>query len=681
MLLIKSRSRSLALLALLLSNAVNAQTNTIPEDAPPPDPVPQAQGMSFNELYKSIDNMDANRRAGLRASLLSQAMQTLPIVVIVDDLSKYLDAISAWEGPVKFPILYDDGTLLAKDHIARFVRTYRPDHVYRLEGQSEQAWGGSDQQRQDRINAAFAAAIHEPEPDWKMTLKALKETGIVSPGVVVIDPMYRHWGAGLALAAGRLQPIIYMSNPGIALHTLEPAMAKSVNLGIEQGLRKMGYRFDEIGDEIDSITLAVGLGVKIKTGPGNQDILATTDQIGRTDASMGGLRWAWCGQFRGSASSSIYQAMCSIFLPIESAFIWDGYPTTGDWARYDGTAADQVLKQAGFETELFDTPRNSLAGFKGRSSSRPVDASLILMNSKGSHVYFDLPQAREGSGKPGDLPVLAQPSVLHMVHSFSLSAPRSARTVGGRWLERGVYLYAGSVNEPYLSGFVPTPFVAQRLLARMPFAAAVHYDDGQAWKITVIGDPLKTISPCGTRFTQVPPEISQALGLPEMDLEDRAKAKLKDSDFNGAIEDFVLAGKDDAVVRLGGALLRDRPEAIDDEGAKLVLLAAFRKHEHELVLDAFERLSVEQRSDRLVSDTMWLAARYQLTRLKDSRAMALMRTHLREWQEVEDAEELAMIMKADSREDAIGFLESLRSKIDNASQTRALNAAIDRVKQ
>jgi hypothetical protein len=690
--LFQSRNRSFGALAVCvavcvaaLSGGALAQTNTIPDDEPAPDPIVQGAGqnptMTFNELYQSIGTMDENRRAGLRASLLSQAMQTLPIVVIVDDLSMYIDAISAWEGPIKFPVLYDDGTTAAKEHIARFVRRYNPERVHRIEGKGKRAWGGSAENRQGMINTALAAAIHEPEADWKVTLKALKDTGIVSPGVVVIDPKHRHWAAGLALAAGRLQPIIYFSSLEKPFDNVEPTMARSVNLGIEQGLRRLGLEFDEIGDEVDVITLAFGIGVKIRTGPGDRAFLATTDQIGRTESSIGGLRWAWCGQFRGTTSTTIYQAMCSLFLPIDSAYIWDGYSSTGDWDRYDGTAASNVLEQAGFETELFDSPRNSLAGFKGRSSSRPVDSSLILMNSKGSHVYFDLPQAREGSGRPGDLPILGQPSVLHMVHSFSLATPRSSRTVGGRWLERGVYLYAGSVNEPFLSGFVPTPFVAQRLLARMPFAAAVHYDDGQAWKITVLGDPLKTVSPCGTRLSEVPAPIRESLGLTEIGLEDRAKSRLKESSFSSAIEDFVLAGNDEAVVRLGAAILRDRPESIEDDATKLLLQAAFRQHEHELVLDAFERLSVEERTDRMIMDTMWLAGRYRLTRFQDSRAMAIMSTHLREWQEVHDAEELAVIMKSDSREKAIRFMESLRAKISGSSDVRALNAAIKRISQ
>ena len=60
--------------------------------------------------------------------------------------------------------------------------------------------------------------------------------------------------------------------------------------------------------------------------------------------------------------------------------------------------------------------------------------------------------------------------------------------------------------------------------------------------------------------------------------------------------------------------------------------------------------------------------------------MVLMRTHLREGQEIQDAEELAMRMRRDSISEAVGFLESLRPTLKNQSQARALNKALERVR-
>jgi len=638
--------------------------------------------MTFGQMYASVESAEPNRRAGLRSSLLAQSMKVVPVVVIVDTPDAYLETISGWEGPVKFPILYDDGTDLSRENIARFVRAFGPEEVVRIAKKGGSSFGKNAQERQDSINKALAAAIHEPEPDWEVTLKALKATGVTSPGVVVLDPMDMHWAAGLAIAAGRLEPIVYLSRPVKDYDEIQPGQVVGINQSIEQGLRRLDLSFDTIGDEVDAITLAFRIGAKIKTGPQPRDRVATTDQVGRSELSLGGMRWAWCGQFFGTTSSTVYQAMCSLFLPIDSAFIWDGYASEGDFAHYDGTQAGQVLADAGMPTEVFDEPRNSLAGFKGRGSSGPVDASLILMNTKGTPTYFDLPMAPDGQGKPGDLPSLNKPSVLHMVHSFSLSTPHSPRTVGGRWLERGVYLYAGSVDEPYLSGFVPTPMVARRILGQMAFAAAVHYDDGQAWKIAVLGDPLKTISPCGSRLEFIPDPIDKLIEKQKgQRLGQRAKDLLKAGQYTDAIMDFVLTDRDQAVVRLGKALLKDKPEEIDDLGAKIIIQAAFRQGEHSLVLEAFERLSPKARSERITQDTLWMAGRYRLNRFQDSLAMVLMRANLREKQEIQDAEELAMVMRRDSLSNAIAFLESLRPTLRNASETRSLNKALERLRR
>ncbi|MEQ9208048.1 MAG: hypothetical protein RLN78_11830 [Phycisphaerales bacterium] len=670
------------LLGFCVSDA-SAQDSSLFDDPSSAQEAPEQvqRSVSFGEVFASVERAEPNRRAGLRSSLLSQSMQVVPIVVIVDSPVEYLDAISSWEGPLRYPILFDDGSELSREHIARFVRAFEPEQVIRVTKRGTSSWGRSAQERQDAISTALAAAIQESEPDWERSLGVLKDTGIVSPGVVVIDPMDQHWAGGLALAAGRFEPVIFLSGPQNHYKELTAAQAEGMNQSIEQGLRRLGRSYDQIGDEVDALTLAFRIGVKIKTGPQDRDRLATTDQIGRSNASLGGMRWAWSGQLFGNTSTSVYQAMCSLFLPIDSAFIWDGYPTEGQWVQYDGTETGETLNAAGMQTELFDDPRASLAGFKGRAASSPVDASLIMMNTKGSPNHYDLPHAPTGMGKPGDIPMLDQPAAMHIVHSFSLSQPFQSKTVGGRWLDRGVYLYAGSVDEPFLTGFVPTPTVARRLLGQLPFAAAIHYDDGQAWKIAVIGDPLKTLSACGVRLDSVPPIVEEYIQTSDGSvLNTRAKELLKASDFTGAIEDFVLTGEDDAVVRLGKALLADKPEAIDDRCASMIVHAAFRKGEHELVLEAFERLSIEARADEQVLDTMWMAGRYMMTRFSNEHAMVLMRTHLREGQEIQDAEELAMRMRRDSISEAVGFLESLRPTLKNQSQARALNKALERVR-
>src|SRR5690606_4546438 len=101
----------------LCAASVSAQDTSQLND---PAPVGQSeqQPMTFGQMYASVQGAEPTRRAGIRSSLLSQSMQVVPVVFIVDSPSAYLDAISAWEGPLRFPILYDDGTALSRENIA-----------------------------------------------------------------------------------------------------------------------------------------------------------------------------------------------------------------------------------------------------------------------------------------------------------------------------------------------------------------------------------------------------------------------------------------------------------------------------------------------------------------------------------------------------------------------------------
>ncbi len=47
----------------------------------------------------------------------------------------------------------------------------------------------------------------------------------------------------------------------------------------------------------------------------------------------------------------------------------------------------------------------------------------------------------------------ARPTVVSIIHSFSAADPLDPSTIAGRWLENGVYIYFGAMNEPYLNAF------------------------------------------------------------------------------------------------------------------------------------------------------------------------------------------------------------------------------------
>ena len=654
--------------------------------------------VTLPELFQRIDQAEPVRRAGLKASLLRQTQQSVSMVVIVDDGPSYLQAISQWEGLIRFPILWDNGSVEARENIARFIRAYQPAKVYRLEDDGDRTLSNDRDERQEQIEDALSKAYSDQAADWRGALSAVHDQGLVSPGIVLTDAMDDAWPAAIALAAGRLQPLGFVINRSAVHKELEAAHADALERSAQHLAKDSGHSWEEIGDDIDVITLALNTGYKIKTGEANPDIIATTDRIGRKEHNGSGERWAWCGQIIGDEARSSYQAMCALFLQFDQAFIWDGYNSEQPWSTYDGTEAGEVLKAANLKIEVNDEPVNRIENWHrrmvnpvGRFESEPSSAVFMMMNSKGSARRFDLVGGISEEGRAGDVPTFNLPTALHIVHSFSLQQAHNPISVGGRLLERGVFAYAGSVDEPFLSGFVPTPLIARRMAGGLIFGAAVRYDPRPAsaaeaqfdpskvWKIAVLGDPMIT-------FGQTGPRIEGDLNSPGLiDLAERVKSSAKDGNYTQAIEDLVMLGRDEDAARLAEALLKDQPEAFKPQAARTMMPVFQRTGNYNAMIDCFEYMGNEYQSERLMQDLLWLTAPYTLVRGQSDPAMlarveALLRANLRSGQTIPDAERLAMHLRNRSMDSALGVLESLRPSL-RESQIDQLDRAIARVKR
>ena len=641
---------------------------------------------SLAEIFAQIQEQDPIRRGGLKASVLRRVQTIIPMVVVVEDADSYLFAISNWEGILRFPVLWDDGSIESHEDIARFVRAFKPKEVVRLNGHVQAPWSGDRTHKQEIFESVLGQAIDGSKLDWKASLDALADTGIVSPGIVVSDVRDTAWPAALALAAGRMQPMVFVDKYKRVNQRLSVEDSDTLEREIERGAQATGRSWKTIGDDIDAITLAINTGTMIQMGESAGGRIATTDRIGRRESQGSGARWAYTGQIIGNESRATYQAMCALFLTIDQAFIWDGYGGGQLWAQYDGTQAGQTLDKVSIETEINDEPKNSLKDWKlrmvrpvGNSDGDAGSSGVFLMNSKGSSIVFDLQGGPEGMGKPGHMPMLNVPMAMHIVHSYSLQFPMNRNTVGGRLLEHGVYVYAGSVDEPLLGGFVPTPLIARRLAGSLAFATAVRFDDGKVWKITVLGDPLVTFGPAGRRTEQV-------IDVPGgKNLGQRYKERLKASEFEGAIEDLTMLGRDTDAVRIAIALINDKPELCTPGVAMAAIPALFRMGEYTTIVDAYDRLDVDGRANNQMQDILWLSSPYLLARsagndAQRSRIFALLRANIRDGQKVHDGEALAMAMRSRSMADALGVLESLRRTLD-ARDLKLLEKALKRVRR
>lgn len=634
----------------------------------------EPQTVTLPEVFAQIGRAEPIRRAGLKADVLRRAQQIVPTVVIVSDARGYLAAISAWDGPRRFPVLWDDGSIRSREDIARFVRAFGPEEVVRFEpGRETPAWPRAREDREAQIRTTLARSTDRNAPDYDTVLRTLRSAGVVSPGLVLTDVDDTAWPAAVALASARYQPISFLQNPSTLNPPLTPDQADLLEDAAQRAAMATGLSWRGIGDEIDAITLCLNTGTRIKTGEGARDVLSTTDRVGRTGANGTGSRWAYTGQIFGSSSQAVYRAMCALFLTPRDAFIFDGYDDSQPWVTYSGAEASDVLRQFGMEVQLHNRPRNT-TGHWLSLGARPIRAGLIMINSHGSQSVLNFPG---GQVKGTDMPLLDRPAIAHVVHSFSLQNAPNRATVGGAILDRGVYALLGSVDEPFLQAFVPTPMVARRLGAGLNLATAVRLDDGPVWKLTLIGDPLITLGPPGTRLE------SAALELPgaTTELDARVKSVLGERNFAEAVALLTLLGRDQDAARLATAVIDDPETRLTPELAAAAIPALFRIGRHEHVITAYANLTEDQRADPVLADCFWFAGRFLLASSPDrQRVEALMRIFPRPSSRVADAEEMAMHLRPRSLEDAVVVLESLRPKITQEWELRALEAALQRVR-
>lgn len=638
---------------------------------------PEATGRSgpvnieVGDLLARCDRFPAAKRAGTRAHLFREAQSVADSVVIVDSPEAAADAMGSWRGLYRFPVLIDDGSLLATENIARFVRAFGPSRVVRWTPLDAPAWPEDIGDRAVRMIRSIGHVVKDEDPpeSTRQLIAAIREKRIGPQGVVALDPDDPAWVAGLALAAGRVQPVIFLKAAG----RLNGVMAGSDMRGLAQSLQtqmdQVGLEWGGLGDEVDVLTVVGNFPLRVGLGLDGKDEKALTDLLGRHRAGIGN-RWAWAGAVIGDGPTSLYRAMCSLFLAADSAWLFDGYGRGDPWDLYDATSAGRLLDEVGFEAEVHDTPHNRVDDWR-RVCSTGVDTGLIFVNSKGNMNFFDLSGKRAWCG---DIPLLERPAAMHIVHSWSARVPGSPRSVAGRWLEHGVYAFYGSVDEPFLNAFVETPTVAARLMAGIPFGIAVRRVNSPPWKLNVLGDPLTTFLPVSEGGRRVGPDVPLS---PLDDIGSGVSWSIKNEAYAAAIRALVLVGRDDDAARLAAALVTQKPGAFGNEAALWSVMPLYRSGRYEAMAGAYAVLSPEAQSTLLLQDALWHAGRVVLGRGPDARLEGLLRRNLRVGQEEHDAVEVAgHIARRAGPAEAVSFLEGVSPTLPNERRREAVTTAI-----
>lgn len=565
-------------------------------------------------------------RLGLRVAGASARIPVAPSVVLVRDAESFVEALAHWRLDSTWPVLIDDGSDGARRNIARFVRAFGPESVVRWDGLGED---GGDATVEARVERAVAAAWGAPEgaspgEHWKAI-------GFTPPGVVVADPRDPAWVAAAALAVGRGQPVIWTKAPhGQPSHLMTLEHLSALDDAIIEGLRGAGWEWRGMGDAIDGVTLCMNAPTRIPAPADGTGDYALTDRIGRLGD---GTRYAWCGIVFGSEAEASFRAMCALFLSPRTAWVFDGYVGERAVASYAAERALPLLEAVGIEA-VFTAPSGaSLDVWRGRCRGG-IDAGLVHVNAAGHATWFEIGPDRV---QASDVPLGRVPSIVHFIHSFSAQYVDVPTTISARWLDAGAYAYVGSVDEPYLSAFIPAEGFFRRLLSGVPFGAAGRYDDGPAWKIQVIGDPLLVVGPARPRGASVP-ELPGAASVAES-----MKESLKARRLGEAVSALVLLGRDGDALRVSRAALEN---AGGDAGgdADLSLLAraalepAFLADDAALFAELYALLPEASAAQEDARAMLWQILRPWVARRDVPAAYVdLLRANIRDATAVEDA--------------------------------------------
>ncbi|USO00057.1 MAG: hypothetical protein H6810_05185 [Phycisphaeraceae bacterium] len=641
-----------------------------PESAPEAKPAPQAQ-VELGDLLARCDGLPPQVRAGVRASVVREFQVVADTVVLVETPEAAAAAISKWRGLGRYPVLIDDGSIEATENTARFVRAFRPSRVVRWAPLDTDPWPDDTNQRALRIIQAVGGIIETEDTPQNVhdLLQTMRDKRVGPQGAVAIDPDDPAWPAGLALAAGRFQIVLFFKGGGRVNRVMPGQDMRGLADFFQNQLNTIGANWGALGDEIDVLTLAGSTELRVGLGEDGKDEKALTDLLGRNRGGIG-TRWAWAGVVFGDAQTALYRAMSAMFLNTDSAWLFDGYGRGDPWDLYDATSAGRILDEAGYNVEVHDTPNNRVADWR-RACLPGVDAGLILINSKGPMSAFDL---AGDTAYSGDIPLLDRPAAIHIVHSWSARMPAAPTTIAGRWLDHGAYLYYGSIDEPFLNAFVETPAVAQRLIAGVPFGVAVRRDDSPAWKLNVLGDPLTTFIPNAKAGRRAGPDVPLA---PLDDVGEGAAWLLKNKSYAPAIHALVLSNRDNDAARLAAALVRQEPDAFGNEAARWSIMPLYRAGNYDALAAAYAMLAPDDQKTLLFQDALWEAGRSVLARGPDTRMEGLLRRNLRDGQQDQDAIELAAhIASRAGAPEAVAFLEGVMPDLKNDRQRANLNKAV-----
>lgn len=586
---------------------------------------------------------------GAKVALAQKNRPVVSRVVLVPDPDTWLQEVARWSPLGQWPVLFE-----SDPRAGAFIRAFQPDEVLRVPA-TERRLPVDPMPRKRLMLAAAKIAWGAIEPG--VTQRQIFDAiGWRPPGFVVTAPDDPAWPAAVALAAGRGLPLEFIEDDlGPVGGELSEAALRGFERQLQAAAQSTGYDWKELGDDLDAIAICRSMPGRCRTTPppsarvtlpgrgAGEGPYATIDALARKE---NGDRWAYAGWIFGDEVRSASMAMSSLFLQRRNVWLISGYPKTGGWANYRVEEAAVGLAESGYASLFFEGEKASIGEWR-RLLLGTIPPDMLYLNSHGNANEFHL--FEDARAVPQDMPFSDRPMTLSMVHSFSLQRPDDPDTVGGRALQRGVYAYIGSVDEPFLSAFVPPRLQILRLRAGVPFLLAGRWWPGEGtmsgiWKIATIGDPFLIAPPPDSvpipwvAADQAPP-VPGAIRLVE-DAKAAMKAIEEDPARAGeAIRLLVMLGNEEIALQLWDKLVADRDLAAVAIAAPWVLDPLFRARRWQEFVQAYERVPLESR-DADARDMLWHLLTPRLSSIRAPDTIMLLRTEIRKPQTEVDLEVL-----------------------------------------
>ncbi len=659
--------KSLCILCLILFAAVPVFAQSVP--APKVQPTQQSQPAPTGQQAKVVRQpmpVSWQIQMGLRSFQVRTRIPIVDKVVLVPDAATYLDEISRWTLRGRWPVLIEDDFFTPM-----FVRAFKPSKVIRRT--SIGAMPATIEEKNAMAKNAITQSWTVPGSDANPhnPAEAFASARFEPIGIVFASMSDPAWTAAVALAAGHGQVLSWLEGSfDPPSSTMGPSQFQELSSRIEEGTRATGLGYISLGDAIDAVTICRSMPWKAEVPPGAQwappaganpkpgEAVAVTDALCRIPD---GRRWAIASNIFGDEVRCAYIAMCSLYLSQKSVWMMNTYGNEGDFGRYAMTDGVEVLKSAGYETTEFSGAQASVVSWLNllMGGFKP---DVLYMNTMGNMDFFKMWQ--EFQCYPEDVPMLQHPMAMHLIHSWSLTSAESRDTVGGRWLEHGIYAYAGSVYEPYLVAFVPPSMVATRMVNMVPFLVASRWGDGpidSVWRVTMFGDPLMVVtSPSTPSLPRNPPTaLDPAKG--ETDVKESARAALVATKTSGAAADYaralgdVVKTGDDSMASQLWSVAASKGEAVATACAQIALGPLFRLRQSDAFLSAYRMIPAPTLIDQ---DMLWQLWTQQLSSIKDQAVLDWFTKQVRAVRPAVDLSRLAPEIKrvagVDAAREAVG---------------------------